>query len=203
MLKSMGENEWTAEIGRLKRKVAGHPKRDGLVVFYGSSSIRLWNNLTRDLSPLNLLNLGFGGSSLYWCNFYFEELFRDLTPFHLVVYAGENDLDEGKGPDVVNSDLKTLIGKARSKNLDIKISVISLKPSPARMHLMDQIRETNQLFEQTVNSISNASMIWIHDQMLDPNGQVYPHFFTDDRLHMNEKGYEIWTDIVRHHFDLS
>lgn len=194
----MNEQEWTIEIARLKRRVSTHPKRENLVVFYGSSSIRLWENLSRDLRPLNVLNLGFGGSSLYWCNYYFEELFVDLTPAHLVVYAGENDLSEGKTPKQVLGDLEDLISKAKRHFKGIKITVISLKPSPSRMGLIEEIRKTNDLFASAIDGTENADMIWIHELMLR-HGDANPELFSEDLLHMNEKGYEIWRDALRSH----
>ena len=38
--------------------------------------------------------------------------------------------------------------------------------------------------------------------MLGSDGLPKPDIFQDDRLHMNRKGYEIWTEIVRPHLRL-
>ena len=44
-------------------------------MFYGSSSIRLWDTLAEDIDP-GVVNLGFGGSTLQACDYFFERLVR-------------------------------------------------------------------------------------------------------------------------------
>jgi len=40
-------------------------------LFYGSSSIRLWPNLQGDFPAIKAVNLGFGGSTLAACVWFF------------------------------------------------------------------------------------------------------------------------------------
>ena len=77
--------------------------------------MRLWETLELDIAPLMgksarpPLNLGFGGSTLAACVHYFDRLPGRVIKEHgplrsLVVYAGENDLGDGKSvADVVDS----------------------------------------------------------------------------------------------------
>ena len=66
-----GTDAFRDEIRELEKiKVA-----PGGVVFYGSSTIRLWDSLEQDLMPLPVYNLGFGGSTLRAC----EEAFSKLV----------------------------------------------------------------------------------------------------------------------------
>ncbi len=195
------EKKWQVEISRLLKRINDHQNLKELIVFYGSSSIRLWEDLHWDIRPLNVLNLGFGGSNLYWCKFYFNKLFENIIPRKIVLYGGENDLSEGKSPEHVNDDLKELIGMARSRFPDSELILISLKPSPSRMHLIDEIKHTNQLFSETISETENASMIWIHDAMLRGES-ADDSLFVEDQLHMNRKGYDVWTKEVRTFFEL-
>ena len=73
---------WKTEIEAIKRKVAAiSNETDSFVAFYGSSSIRLWDTLQEDLAPNQTINLGFGGSSYFWCNYFFEDVFQQLSFF--------------------------------------------------------------------------------------------------------------------------
>src|SRR5450432_4105398 len=73
-------------------------------VFYGSSTIRMWDGLAAGLKIPNLVNCGFGGSTLEACAYFFERLVPPLSPSALVVYAGDNDLGDGRSPaDVLRS----------------------------------------------------------------------------------------------------
>ena len=54
----------------LKKEKVIDPK----MLFYGSSSIRLWENLYTDFEAFKPLNMGFGGSTLAACIVYFDRL---------------------------------------------------------------------------------------------------------------------------------
>ncbi|MFD2147649.1 hypothetical protein [Mucilaginibacter antarcticus] len=70
-------------------------------LFYGSSSIRLWSTLVEDLNDLKPINLGFGGSSLAACTWFFDRVMDGYQPKRLVVYAGDNDLGDGRHPEEI------------------------------------------------------------------------------------------------------
>ncbi|WP_332368666.1 hypothetical protein [Spirosoma telluris] len=55
---------YEAEINQLESKLNSLPSASDRVVFYGSSSIRLWTTLAQDFPQVNTLNLGFGGLRL-------------------------------------------------------------------------------------------------------------------------------------------
>lgn len=188
------------EIKDLERKILNHKNQDQLVVFYGSSSIRLWESLSEDLAPLNTLNLGFGGSSFSWCIYYFDRLFSKLKPAHIVIYVGDNDLGVGIPPEKVLKKFRALVKMIRLSFPDVPIDFITIKPSPERTYLQPEIRLTNDLIRKELLSISKGRLINVFDSMLDKNGVARPELYLEDQLHMNEKGYEIWTGIIRKHF---
>lgn len=56
------------------------------------------------------------------------------------------------------------------------------------------------LNEQLANFCQNSEelqYIDVWEAMLDQNGDFRSDLFVEDQLHMNEKGYEIWKDLVR------
>ena len=60
---------------------------------------------------------------------------------------------------------------------------------------------TYQVPTQTALSMIRA-FIDVFPHMLGSDGLPKPDIFQDDRLHMNRKGYEIWTEVVRPHLRL-
>src|SRR5258708_38817044 len=52
------------EIGHFAVTDRDHPPPERPIVFVGSSSIRLWDTLQKDMAPLPVLNRGFGGAQL-------------------------------------------------------------------------------------------------------------------------------------------
>jgi hypothetical protein len=87
------------------------PPPSGAVVFYGSSSIRFWNSLPDDFPGLDVTNAGFGGSTMAACAHYAERLVVPLRPRSLLVYAGDNDLGDGRSPADVLSSFRALVAK--------------------------------------------------------------------------------------------
>lgn len=93
--------EWyEEEVKRLEIEISALENKEGLV-FYGSSSIRLWETLEADFGEYAPLNIGFGGSTLAACVWFFERIFSSLKPTSLVIYAGENDLGDGREPEEI------------------------------------------------------------------------------------------------------
>src|SRR6185369_1814803 len=83
------------EFAAFAKAEARAPLPRDAVLFYGSSSIRLWATLAEDFPGLAVVNRGFGGSTLAECVQEMERLVFPVQPRAIVLYAGENDLDQG------------------------------------------------------------------------------------------------------------
>jgi lysophospholipase L1-like esterase len=172
------------------------PTSDG-VLFVGSSTIRLWSQLSQDFRHLPvLLNRGFGGSTMRDCNALVRELVIQYKPRHVMVYAGDNDLAEGRTPDAVLRSFANFVRSVRAELPDTRISYISIKPSPLRLALLPQVRETNALLAGYVQTVPNARYIDIFNPMLGADGLPRPELFLADRLHLNESGYRLWQSVI-------
>ncbi len=194
--------EFESEIEDLEKKILDFPNKEDLTVFYGSSSIRLWESLEEDMAPLNVLNLGFGGSSFSWCIYYFDRLFTKIKPKHIVIYVGDNDLANGIPPEKVVKKFRTLANLIRTSFPHTPMDFITIKPSPSRTYLLPETKLTNSLIRKELMNVEKASLINIFDSMLNENGVARPELYLEDELHMNEKGYKIWKGVVRKHFGI-
>ena len=194
--------EFESEIEDLEKKIIDFPNKEDLTVFYGSSSIRLWESLEEDMTPLNVLNLGFGGSSFSWCIYYFDRLFTKIKPKHIVIYVGDNDLANGIPPEKVVKKFRTLASLIRTSFPHTPMDFITIKPSPSRTYLLPEIKLTNSLIRKELMNVEKASLINIFDSMLSENGVARPELYLEDELHMNAKGYKIWKGVVRKHFEI-
>ncbi|MDF4220993.1 cyclic nucleotide-binding domain-containing protein [Maribacter sp. M208] len=188
---------WCNEIKRLKRRVAKLETQENLIAFYGSSSVRLWVNMKRDLSPFNVVNLGFGGSTFAWCIHYFHEIFADANPSKIVLYAGENDLNEGKTPQEVLSGCMELVGLIQHKYPGVELALISLKPSVEREALIPLIMETNLMLSKYFITELNAQYINVFAQMITTDNRPIPELYLSDGLHLNKQGYALWSNAIK------
>lgn len=169
-------------------------------LFYGSSSIRLWTSLYKDFEQLKPINLGFGGSTLAACVWFFERVMMRYQPKRLIVYAGDNDLGDGRHPEEIFIFFQQLVVKTQLRFGDIPCYFISLKPSSSRWHMADQFKFTNNLIEtEIVKHNNNWHFIDIFKKMIGPDGRPKNEYFLDDALHLSESGYRLWKDIINQH----
>ena len=195
-------NYWDKEIKRLLKRIKTHNRKENLIVFYGSSTIRLWVQLPKDLSPHNVINLGFGGSSYAWCLRYFNTLFDTITPQRIIFYAGENDLGEGLTIQQVLDNFRMLVEKARLTFPKAKISVISIKPSPNRKRLSKKFIELNSMYKKYISSIEGGTYIDLYHPMLNQMGSIRSELYLSDGLHLSRLGYEIWSSELKKFLNL-
>jgi len=186
------------EIEKLEQKFAG--KSGGNVVFYGSSSIRLWPGLNRAFPDVAIDNLGFGGSTLDVCTHFFERLVVTRAPRGIVFYAGDNDLFLGATPQDVWSSLSEMLD-LRDKHLGaIPFAFLSIKPSPARQQLLPPIEEANEWCQREIWNRENAFWVDVFNPMMVGNStesEIQPQLFLGDRLHLSRAGYDLWNKILR------
>jgi lysophospholipase L1-like esterase len=169
------------------------------IVFYGSSSIRFWSTLVNDFSntQLNVINRGFGGSTLEQCSQQLKRIILPLEPRLLILYAGENDLFENQTAITVQSNFRQFIQTTRRFSPVLPIVYISIKPSPSRLNLLHEQNYTNHLIREDIQTMENVYYIDIFNSMLTANHLPRSELFLEDNLHLNEQGYAIWTRAIQ------
>jgi lysophospholipase L1-like esterase len=113
-----------------------------------------------------------------------------------VVYAGENDIADGRPAEGLVQDVEALL-TLRQKHLPkSKLVFISLKPSPSRAEKLEEVRKANTLIRQRLAGEKRAVFVDVFTPMLDAQGVAREELFGPDRLHMNAKGYDLWTQVL-------
>jgi len=159
-------------------------------------------HIQKDLAPYNVLNLGFGRSSYAWCLRYFNILFDTIAPQRIIFYAGENDLSQGLPVQQVFNDFRMLVEKVRNTFPKVKITVISIKPSPSRTTLSGKFQELNAMYKKYMVSIEGGTILDLYYPMLTSIGHIKSDLYLSDGLHLNRKGYEIWSYELKKFLDL-
>ncbi|MGB5387114.1 MAG: SGNH/GDSL hydrolase family protein [Eudoraea sp.] len=168
------------------------------IVFTGSSSIRTWQNLQELFPDYQIVNSGFGGSQTIDLLSYTNELILQYNPKKVFIYEGDNDLNDSKKPREIITVTKEIITKIKSTIPDIRIVIISAKPSLARWHLKGKYKRLNRKFKHLCKQEENLDYAYIWDIML--NGKkLRQDIFIEDGLHMNSKGYELWYQVIKNY----
>jgi len=193
-----GMEVYEPEVRALERENQTRPPPPGTVVFYGSSSIRLWTSLASDFAGIPVVNRGFGGSTLAACSWFFWRTVRGLPARSIVFYAGDNDLADGEPPSRVLEQLGQLLRQVDLAFGPLPFGFISIKPSPARWHLIDRIHAVNAGARKLVEARPRGVFVDVVPAMLS-GGSPRPELFEPDGLHLSAKGYALWRDLLLRH----
>ncbi len=185
------------EINEFKRLDKENFPGKGKILFTGSSSIRFWDSLEEDMEPLEVLNRGFGGAQISHVIHHFEDIVKPYNPKAIVFFCGTNDLTALKTPEETMSDFKKFLSLVRNEFGNIKVYVIGIKPSVARLYLDKEERIFNSSIKLLASQDAYLEYIDVWDSMLSEDDSRMPELFIEDGLHMNKKGYEVWTKQVR------
>ena len=189
------------EIKRLEKDYT-KTANEAETIFYGSSSIRLWTSLNEDFKELKPVNLGFGGSTLAACVWFFERVMTTYHPKRIIIYAGDNDLGDGRHPEEVFIFFQQLVVKINKRFGDLPCYFVSLKPSISRWQMVDQFKYTNNLIEtEIITRNDNWHFINVFKEMIDPSGRLKKEYFLNDGLHLSENGYRLWKEIIKKHIN--
>jgi lysophospholipase L1-like esterase len=169
-----------------------------LILFAGSSSFRKWTHVQEAFPTHPIINRGFGGSTLPDLIYYANDILFPYEAKQIVIYCGENDIaaSDTLTAETVLLRVKQLFALIRSRQPKTEIDFVSIKPSPSRIQFTQTIEKANHLIEAFIAEQPSSKYINVFNAMLNPDGSIREDIFLEDRLHMNEKGYAIWTKII-------
>ena len=171
------------------------------ILFIGSSSFTMWRDVQEYFPGYQIVNRGFGGSTLLDQIRYVNDIVYPYQPRQIVIYCGENDLAASDSVDgkMVAERFIQLHKLIRAKYPKVQIAYVSMKPSPSRQLLLSKMRDGNSRIEEFLKKDKYASYIDVYNEMIDSDGKPVADLFLDDNLHMNSKGYAIWKKAIAPH----
>ncbi|MBD1396380.1 G-D-S-L family lipolytic protein [Pontibacter sp. JH31] len=185
------------EIRAFKQQDAAQMPPRQAILFVGSSSIRMWDNLQEMFPDKQVINRGFGGSNLLDLQYYLADIVFPYDPRQIVIYSGENDIasDTVSAQDVLQR-FEEVFTSIRQKLPEVPVTFVSIKPSPSRRKYMPVMEEANALIRSYLQAKPNTSYVDVYQPMLIQNGKPRPDIFIADSLHMNQNGYRIWQKAI-------
>jgi lysophospholipase L1-like esterase len=191
------KTDWTESMQAYSQMDATNPPPSRAVLFVGSSSIRLWESIRRDFPNYRVFRRGLNGARLEDTLRMADGLILTYNPKMVVIYGGDNDLAEGDSPARVLHAYQRLVRRIQRELGDVRIGILSIKPSPSRWHLIRRVRETNQRLRDWCEASSQIDFIDIHSGMLNERGQPRARLYRADGLHLSDLGYARWAECIR------
>jgi lysophospholipase L1-like esterase len=176
---------------------AANPPREGAIVCTGSSSMRMWHpRIKEDLPGLTLIPRGFGGSHYTDVIHYLDVLILKHKPRAVLLYEGDNDAAYGKSPERIFEDFKFLVARCREQLPKLRIYVIGAKPSIARWNLAEKMQAANAMIAGFCRANEGFTYIDVWPFLLADNGEPRLELLIEDKLHLNEAGYDAWANAI-------
>jgi lysophospholipase L1-like esterase len=192
---------WEPQIRAYEESDRHQAPAPGGIVFTGSSSIRFWDTLARDLAPLPVVNRGFGGAHLDHVTRYADRIIVPCRPRAIVLYAGENDLGwpNPTTPADLLASFERFVTAVRKELAGVHIYFLSVKLSRSllRRCRWERMREANRLIGNYIAGRDRLTFIDVCTPMLDAHGRPRRELFRWDGLHLSPAGYALWTAAIK------
>jgi lysophospholipase L1-like esterase len=168
------------------------------IVFIGSSSIEFWKTLPADFAGHRVLNLGKAGTTYSHLVANVGEWAARYPARRYVIYSGDNDIAWMRSPETVARQFREVASSLKASIPGVRVFVISIKPNviPTRRVRIGAVRKANGMIASEAAALGGVTFVDTHTAMLGPNGRPRAEWFTIDGIHLNEKGYRLWRDIL-------
>jgi hypothetical protein len=194
---------WEPEIQKLEQKDKEEKDPENAILYIGSSSIRLWKNIDKDMAPYPAIQRGYGGARFTDLIYYTDRIVYPHKFRALVVFVA-NDIsgsDQDKTPAEVLDLYKGVVKIVRKKFKKEPIYFIGITPVNSRWATWPKAREANRLIREWSESTPNQFYIDTEAAYLNAEGKPRAELFIGDQLHQNQKGYDLWSSIIKKKLD--
>jgi lysophospholipase L1-like esterase len=189
-------NRFAKEIAAFDAEDQATPPPVGAVLFVGSSSIRYWD-VAKAFPALKTIRRGYGGSHVSDTQHFADRLIARYAPRLVVFYAGDADVAAGKTAAQIAGDTEALVAWIHKAVPKAGVVVIGTKPSPLHWAHMATIRDANARLKASLAKDPNAAYTDAEAALLGPEGQPRADFYQENRLNLNDRGYEAWTAALK------
>lgn len=175
-----------------------YPSAQNATMFIGSSTIRKWYTLEKDMFGSPVINRGFGGSCMEDVLYCSRRVVLPCKPSAIVLYEGDNDLTTKSVPVTkFIAQCRQFIQMVHDSLPATEIYLLSIKPSPSRARYSSLFWQANQLLDSIAAKDSLVHYINIAQHMTGSDGETIQDLFLRDNLHLSRKGYMLWGDVIR------
>jgi hypothetical protein len=173
------------------------PPPRGAILFAGDSQFYRWSTIHEDLPGYTLINRGIDSFQTADLIRYADRLITPYAPRLIVLHVGGNDVHNGKSPQQVLADFKTLVNAIHARLPGVRVLYSSITPGPGRWDEAPQRRDANRVVKEYIATQPALGFIDLWDAMLTADGQPREDIWVADRVHPNHAGYLIRVQLTK------
>ena len=177
----------------------------GQIVFIGDSITDLYvlDDHYADL-PLAVYNRGIGGDTTDGVLGRLQVSVFDLAPSKVVLMIGTNDVNGGVDNDVILQRYERIIDSIFAALPEVELYCMSIIPQNKQLETYSSVRveKTTQVIRQLNLQIQalaeekGATYLDLFSLLADENHHLI-EAYSDDGLHLNVAGLEVWTGLLK------
>jgi len=189
---------WEKDIQRFDSLNLAEESGPETLLVTGSSSVRLWDSIHSDLAPFQVMQRGFGGATMADFNHYSDRIIKP-HPFKAILVFVANDITGGENdrtPRELLNLYKILAGSVEERNPGTPLFWIETTPTPSRWDAWPEVSRANRMIEKYCSGNTGLYYIGTADAFLNEAGLPDSTLFRNDMLHLNRKGYRLWSEIL-------
>ena len=190
--------KWADEMKRIAKLDASEKDPENAILFLGSSSIRLWDDIKSDLKPWPVIARGYGGAKFSDLAVLAPQIVKPHKFRAAVIFVG-NDVTGDKAdktPEEVVKLFEHVVGTIRASEPTATVFVLEVTPTPKRWSAWDKIQQVNAGLRKSCEAGKDLHFIATADKYLNAEGGPMPELFKQDKLHQNRDGYARWSKII-------
>lgn len=181
-----------------KDKLAAYQKKNqgieaGGIVFAGDSLIEFFPLKKYFKQVSTIYNRGIAGIDSQWLLEHIDSHVNDLSPSHVFILIGCNDIGLGFNQSHIVSTIVDLISRIRSQSIYTRISLLSILPVSENLAYQATVKlRTNRAIDeinQALAMIPAIEFIDLNACLKDETGGL-ADAYTIDGIHLNSLGYE-------------
>ena len=200
--------KWQKDILKLESLDQSEKYSENAILFIGSSSIRAWNSMQEDMMPYETIKRGYGGAHYSDIIHFSQRLVKNHNPKAILIFVA-NDIKGNNKSDIYSKNLpdrtpqevkrlfKVVINQIRHIHKEIPIFAIETTPTISRWKAWGKISQANDLIKEFCDSNDRLFYISTRNYFIGDNGLPTEEYFVRDKLHLNSKGYALWSNIIK------
>ena len=168
------------------------------IMFIGSSSIRRWETITKDMAPYPTIRRGYGGAKFTDMGVFVK---RIVAPHHyraLVMFIGNGVTGDSKDhtPDQIEALTRHIVSISQRHQANTPVFLIEITPCEKRFKVWPKIRAVNSRLREIALSTPHTYFIPTASNYLKTDGTPRSELFVEDRLHLSKAGYKLWAKLI-------